>query len=201
MTEIMETKRCPGRPSNALNARDELLKVTRSLFLSHSYSELTTRLVSKESGFNISLINYYFKSKDNLILSMLKEHLIDFNDKSKIHFSGMNGNAFSLLSVIEFLYENSETITLISRVLIECDYIKNGNRLAEIVKSDFVDFMTEVLNKSEFFKSERELKEFQSILMALIVSPMLFKKNEFVDLGIQREQSIELLKRIVNSDV
>lgn len=197
----METKRCPGRPSSALNAREELLKVTRSLFLSHSYSELTTRLVSKESGFNISLINYYFKSKDNLILSMLKEHLIEFNDKSKVYFSGRYRNEISVLNVIDFLYENTETLNLISRVLIECDYIKNGNRLAEIVKSDFVDFITEVLKKSEFFKSERELKEFQSILIALIVSPMLFKKNEFFDVGIQCEQSIELLKRIVNSDV
>tara|TARA_R110000851_G_scaffold179381_1_gene326467 strand:- start:30720 stop:31376 length:657 start_codon:yes stop_codon:yes gene_type:complete len=68
-----DTKNKVGRPSGETQNRDKLIQAARSLFVERDYSQVTVRDVAALAGTDPGLIRYYFGSKQNLFIAMLRE--------------------------------------------------------------------------------------------------------------------------------
>ena len=64
-------KRRPGRPVGRSDIRDKLLAAARERFLSTPYSKVTTREIAERAGSNLTMVHYYFGSKEGLYQAVL----------------------------------------------------------------------------------------------------------------------------------
>lgn len=60
---------------NQIPVRDRLLKAALDSFLSDDYHRVSTRLIAEKADANISMIRYYFGSKEGLYEEMIRESL------------------------------------------------------------------------------------------------------------------------------
>jgi AcrR family transcriptional regulator len=61
----------PSSSSNTVRAR--LLKAAKDCFLSDEYHKISTRMITKQAGVNVSMISYYFGNKEGLYEEMIRE--------------------------------------------------------------------------------------------------------------------------------
>lgn len=61
------------QPPDPVRAR--LLKAALECFLSDEYHKVTTRLIAEKAGVNVSMIRYYFGSKEGLYEEMIRDTL------------------------------------------------------------------------------------------------------------------------------
>lgn len=62
-------------PTPSESVRDRLLKAALDCFLADDYHRVTTRLIADRAGANVSMIRYYFGSKEGLYEEMIRETL------------------------------------------------------------------------------------------------------------------------------
>lgn len=78
-----------------------ILEAAERLFTELGYEGTSTRQIAKESGANMSMINYYFGSKEGVFIDIMSKRIFDFNEQltniSQDKLSGME----KLLKVIE----------------------------------------------------------------------------------------------------
>jgi AcrR family transcriptional regulator len=60
------------------NTEEKIRNAARILFTRHGYDAVKTRDIAKESGINLALLNYYFKSKENLFEKIMQENMKGF---------------------------------------------------------------------------------------------------------------------------
>lgn len=58
--------------------RTDILKAAEKLFAEFGYEGTSTRLISKESGANMAMINYYFGSKEGVFLEIMEGRISGF---------------------------------------------------------------------------------------------------------------------------
>lgn len=68
---LIKTMEKPDKKSNILTAAE-------NLFSELGYEGTSTRQIAKEAGANLSMINYYFGSKDGVFLEIMNKRLEDF---------------------------------------------------------------------------------------------------------------------------
>lgn len=61
-----------------LSTQDQIKNAARTLFLKQGYAGTTTRDIAKASDTNVALINYYFRSKENLFAEIMIEQVRSF---------------------------------------------------------------------------------------------------------------------------
>ena len=57
------------------STEEKIMEAARRVFTSKGYAATRTRDIAEESGFNLALINYYFRSKEKLFDIIILEHL------------------------------------------------------------------------------------------------------------------------------
>ena len=86
MTHLVEVSVPALPPSQGVRAR--LLKSALECFLTDDYHRVTTRLIAERAGANVSMIRYYFGSKEGLYEEMIRETLsplLDVLDSALLH--------------------------------------------------------------------------------------------------------------------
>jgi AcrR family transcriptional regulator len=63
------------KPKACESLRDRLLKAALDCFLAEDYHHVTTRRIAERAGANVSMIRYYFGSKEGLYEEMIRETL------------------------------------------------------------------------------------------------------------------------------
>ena len=64
-----------GNPQDTESLRGRLIKAALHCFLADDYHRVTTRQIADRSGANVSMIRYYFGSKEGLYEEMIRETL------------------------------------------------------------------------------------------------------------------------------
>ena len=66
-----------GKPEieKSASTEEQIKDAARRVFMRKGYAATRTRDIAEESGFNLSLINYYFRSKEKLFDMIMVEHL------------------------------------------------------------------------------------------------------------------------------
>lgn len=57
------------------SAEDKILEAARIVFMQKGYAATRTRDIAEEAGINLALLNYYFKSKENLFQIIMLEKM------------------------------------------------------------------------------------------------------------------------------
>nr|WP_121270024.1 TetR/AcrR family transcriptional regulator [Pedobacter schmidteae] len=78
-----------------------ILEAAESLFAEWGYEATSTRQIAKESGANMSMINYYFGSKEGVFMEIMSKRIADFSTQlASINQDKLSGME-KLLKVIE----------------------------------------------------------------------------------------------------
>lgn len=59
-------------------AEEKIISAARKLFTEKGFDAVKTRDIAKEAGINLALLNYYFRSKENLFEMVMKENMGQF---------------------------------------------------------------------------------------------------------------------------
>lgn len=84
-----------------INKRENILLVAEQLFAELGYEGTSTRQISKEAGANMSMINYYFGSKEGVFMEIVSNRIKDFNLQLKSINEDQVPNIDKLLRVVE----------------------------------------------------------------------------------------------------
>ncbi|MEQ8680886.1 MAG: helix-turn-helix domain-containing protein, partial [Cyclobacteriaceae bacterium] len=57
---------------------DTIKQVARAMFVQKGFTGTTTREIASEAGTNLALVNYYFRSKEQLFKQIMLESLHEF---------------------------------------------------------------------------------------------------------------------------
>src|SRR5690606_26559127 len=61
-----------------IEKKEHILDVAEALFCRYGSGATTVRLIAQSAGINISMLNYYFRSKENLFLTVLERRIRRF---------------------------------------------------------------------------------------------------------------------------
>ncbi|MGP8215878.1 MAG: TetR/AcrR family transcriptional regulator [Bacteroidia bacterium] len=59
-------------------AEEKIIAAARHLFTERGYDAVKTRDIAKEAGINLALLNYYFRSKENLFEIIMQDNISQF---------------------------------------------------------------------------------------------------------------------------
>ncbi|MDA3883872.1 MAG: TetR/AcrR family transcriptional regulator [Bacteroidales bacterium] len=76
-----------------LKTEEKIKEAARTMFLKKGFAATKTRDIAEESGINLALLNYYFRSKEKLFKIIIMETLKDFFESILSH---LNDEATSL---------------------------------------------------------------------------------------------------------
>lgn len=104
MTTVKKKKKTDG-------AEEKIISAARKLFTEKGFDAVKTRDIAKEAGINLALLNYYFRSKENLFEMIMKENMDRFMEA----VTGIvNNETTSLEKKIEMLVANYIDILLVN---------------------------------------------------------------------------------------
>lgn len=135
----------------SLSTEASIKKAAHKVFLAKGFSATTVRVVAKEAGVNIALVNYYFRSKKNLfdivmsekIQTLLSRLIPILNNETSTLYIKFEGLAYTY---IDFLKENPDLLPFIFNELRKDNYKFLSNvQLAENVFNSF--FMKQLKEK------------------------------------------------------
>ena len=137
----------------------KIRKVAEGLFAQKGFHAVSIREIARHSGVNISMINYYFKTKDNLLTDItdqtefLSEKVQDVAGleagssafKMKLYCKGLTDNFFENPNVI-FILIQQLSITERSRF----SFKRSMFKLREILLKNFSKIINEGIQNGEF---------------------------------------------------
>ncbi|MEI6507358.1 MAG: TetR family transcriptional regulator [Bacteroidota bacterium] len=154
----MSTKSIKSK--NDFSTEEKIKNAARIVFHKKGFAATRTRDISEESGINLALLNYYFRSKENLFNIIMLESLQGFFQSMS---SAFNDETSSLENKIEILVNNYIDLLIENPdipIFILSELRTNPKEL--ISKID----IKKVLLKSYFFK------QFQSYVKAGKITPI-----------------------------
>ena len=92
-----------------LSTEEKIIAAARKLFTQKGFSATKTRDIAEEAGINLALLNYYFRSKQNLFQIIIEEK---FNQLFGVINPILSNNEISLEEKIETLVTNYTNMLL-----------------------------------------------------------------------------------------
>lgn len=173
--------------SKELTTEEKIITAARKLFTQKGFSATRTRDIAEESGINLALLNYYFRSKQNLFQIIIEEK---FDELFGIINPILSNSEVSLEEKIETL------VTNYTKMLLENDDLPFFV-LSEIKSNEFI--AKRVRQNAEILSQpviENQLKErgftvssfsFIMNIMSLTLFPFM-SKPLFVTSGLVKEE-------------
>ncbi|WP_158559375.1 TetR/AcrR family transcriptional regulator [Deminuibacter soli] len=68
----------PTKPMTEANTEEKIKRAARRIFIEKGYAATRTRDIAGEANINLSMLNYYFRSKENLFETVMVESFASF---------------------------------------------------------------------------------------------------------------------------
>lgn len=99
-----------ARSAKGAGTVQQILAGAHTVFVRDGYAGLSFRKVAQETGLSVGNINYYFATKQALVVATLQEALIGYLEAHVAHFTQHRGSPVDiLLSVVGFYVRDSHT--------------------------------------------------------------------------------------------
>ena len=158
--------------------RARLIKAALDCFLADEYQNVTTRRIAKEAGANVSMIRYYFGSKEGLYEEMIRETLTPLLDE-------LDGPMFSSVdgfgALLRRYYETMSAYPGLPKLILKVLALNQGpgkrfiHRLIERGRSRGTRRIDELKAKGEVAPSA-DPEVIRMALVSLAMTPMLLKE-------------------------
>jgi len=115
----------PKQKRSREKTSQKLLEAGLKVFSKYGYDAASTKLVAKEAGVNMALINWYFKSKEGLLLAIVKDfrdnEIMTENTKNYPPGKTVEEEIYNFsIQRLDHMVKNKNTIRiLISRALVD----------------------------------------------------------------------------------
>ena len=140
---------------DAQPVRERLLKAALACFLADEYHAVTTRQIAAEAGVNVSMIRYYFGSKEGLFEEMIRDTyapVLDVLDDGRL-LSSADGFSAYLKLYYDTMVENPAFPKLILKILalnhgpgkrfvrqlLERGRVKGAQRVEDLKQNGLID--------------------------------------------------------------
>lgn len=183
-----------------LSTEEKIIAAARKLFTQKGFSATKTRDIAEEAGINLALLNYYFRSKQNLFQIIIEEK---FNQLFGVINPILSNSEISLEEKIETLVTNYTNMLLgnddlplfvLSEIKTNEFLIKRVRQNAEILSNPVIEkqlkergFTTTGFN---FIMNVMSLTLFPFMSKPLFVTSGLIKEEEFVHFITERKKDI-----------
>lgn len=183
-----------------LSTEEKIIAAARKLFTQKGFSATKTRDIAEEAGINLALLNYYFRSKQNLFQIIIEEK---FDQLFGVISPILSNSEISLEEKIETLVTNYTNMLLgnddlplfvLSEIKTNEFLIKRVRQNAEILSNPVIEkqlkergFTTTGFN---FIMNVMSLTLFPFMSKPLFVTSGLIKEEEFVHFITERKKDI-----------
>lgn len=183
-----------------LSTEEKIIAAARKLFTQKGFSATKTRDIAEEAGINLALLNYYFRSKQNLFQIIIEEK---FDQLFGVINPILSNSEISLEEKIETLVTNYTNMLLgnddlplfvLSEIKTNEFLIKRVRQNAEILSNPVIEkqlkergFTTTGFN---FIMNVMSLTLFPFMSKPLFVTSGLIKEEEFVHFITERKKDI-----------
>ncbi|MDD2477028.1 MAG: TetR family transcriptional regulator [Dysgonamonadaceae bacterium] len=183
-----------------LTTEEKIIEAARKIFTQKGFSATRTRDIAEEAGINLALLNYYFRSKQNLFQIIIEEK---FDELFGIINPILSNREISLEEKIETLVTNYTNLLLenedlpffvLSEIKSNEFIIKRVKQNAEILSQPVIEsqlkergFTTSSFN---FIMNIMSLTLFPFMSKPLFVSSGLIKEEEFARFITERKKDI-----------
>lgn len=115
-------RRSPTPPDAEIDTRDRIIKAALKAFAEHGFDAATLREITQLAGANLAAVNYYFRSKDELLKSALEYCLAPLNAKRLALLNALQDRPTGRPAKLE------DYIEALVRPMVELDLNKDGGR-------------------------------------------------------------------------
>ncbi len=174
---------------------ENIIRVATELFLQRGFDKITVRDISKEAGVNLAMINYYFRSKDNLTAIVIENVITKYYSKLE---PVINANQeikpkikLYVSTFIDMLAEEPGMVLFLLSVLKSDPKIIHKTPLVKYLFEDST-FLKQLEKEGAEGKIRKVNPEhFYMCMLSLILFPfsiidMISVKNEYTQKGVTR---------------
>lgn len=183
-----------------LTTEEKIIEAARTIFTQKGFSATRTRDIAEEAGINLALINYHFKSKDNLFKIVIKEKFEElFGMISPI----LSDPKISLEEKIESLVLNYTNLLLANEDLpifvlnelktnkhIFDKLLQNARMLSQPIIENQLKERGFTISTINFIMNIVSMTLFPFLSKPLFVASGLLKEEEFTNFVMDRKQHI-----------
>lgn len=183
-----------------LSTEQKIVKAANKIFTQKGFASTRTRDIAEEAGINLALLNYYFRSKENLFKLVVK-------DKLKMLFDVMvpiiSNNEISLNEKIKSITNNYTNLLLENEDLplfILNEWSVNKELFLEITQNARLKAQPAIEKQLKENRIEISAPNFITNILGMIMFPFvakpmlissgLLKEEEFVDFVNNRKENI-----------
>lgn len=183
-----------------LSTEEKIIAAARKLFTQKGFSATKTRDIAEEAGINLALLNYYFRSKQNLFQIIIEEK---FNQLFGVINPILSNSEISLEEKIETLVTNYTNMLLgnddlplfvLSEIKTNEFLIKRVRQNAEILSNPVIEKQLKergfTITGFNFIMNVMSLTLFPFMSKPLFVTSGLIKEEEFVHFITERKKDI-----------
>lgn len=170
-------------------AEAKIREAAKELFIKYGSRGTTVRQVAEKAGVQVSMVNYYYRSKDQLFLSIFYERYAEYIDVGAKHLTDRSIDFFERLELYydSFVNHLAENPDLAMFVISELHFNEKLRDERASTNQTFIDGIKihyeveRVLN--EEYESGRIRKisatEFEMLIISMIVFPFLMSRSVF----------------------
>ena len=170
-----------------LTTEEKIIVAARKLFTQKGFSATRTRDIAEEAGINLALLNYYFRSKQNLFQIIIEEK---FDVLFGIIGPTLSDSAISLEEKIEMLVASYTNVLLENEdlPLFVLSEIKQNEFILEKVKQN-AEILSQPIIENQLRERGFTISAFNFIMnvMSLTLFPFM-SKPLFVSSGLVNEE-------------
>lgn len=181
---------------DSIDSKSKILKAAKKLFSQNGFDGTSTREIVKEAGVNISLISYYFGSKENVFFSLFDNFNVEANT---IDDKGNNINTISKFSsiitqIIKLRFEDPELVTILQQEIIMNS--KRTEKFKQVLLPTWIRVKTLLSNgRKEGLFQFKDIDNAISFVMAVAIFP---RQNPlFIEFVEKKEDENEIIEEIL----
>lgn len=189
------------KPKNMeIGTEQKIIEAARKIFTTKGYYATRTRDIAEESGINLSLINYYFRSKENLFRIIVEQQLKEQFVIMRPILTDTNITIVEKIKTIvniytDFLLANADFPAFIINELrtnkeIFHEIINNMATQTSSVISQQIKEANYSLSVPDLIINTLSMTIFPFITKDLFISADMIKEDEFEDFVISRKEKI-----------
>jgi AcrR family transcriptional regulator len=155
-------------PLEHLTIRTKILDVAETLFAKNGFNATSLRAITSQAGVNVAAVNYYFRSKDQLIVAVLSRAIRPINEQRvqmlEKAFETFHSHTVPLAVILEALIrpcleirfdpKREQVFRLLARSLTE-----EGNFIGEVLEKEWSPIISRFAEALQARLPEIPLKE------------------------------------------
>ena len=158
------------------NTSDKIKEATLNILARDGYEDISMRKIAKEADVALGQLTYYYKSKNNLIVSVIDEVLDMFYDGLKERVSSSEKKIEEIVNSIEnVINEDSQVDQLLITVISMAQVNKRLNKRLNKFYEDILGFVSSCLRQDNPTLSENDSNMKARLLAGSAIEGMIEK--------------------------